>query len=70
MPETPNISYEEYLEGCVTDLLAELEFQKTLLASFWSGDVPDNATLDHLVLAKAGRHRLEEKAKRCALLER
>jgi hypothetical protein len=42
--------------------------QTSLLDSFWTGNVPDDATLDHLVLAKAGRQRLEEKAKRCALL--
>jgi hypothetical protein len=60
--------YEEMLEAALGTAQAEVAFQKSLLDSFWTGDVPDDATLDHLVLAKAGRQRLEEKAKRCALL--
>jgi len=68
MTETENIPYEEYLEGCVASLSNENAFLRSLLDSFWTGDVPDNATLDHLVIAKAGRLRLEERAKVCALL--
>lgn len=70
MTETANIPYEEYLEICVANLTNENEFLRSLLDSFWTGDVPNDATLDHLVIAKAGRQRLDEKAKRCALLER
>ena len=70
MTETANIPYEEYLEDCIANLTEELAFQKSLLESFWTGNVPDDATLDHMVIAKAGRLRLEEKAKVCALLSR
>lgn len=68
MSETKNIPYEEYLEICVANLNNENEFLRSLLDSFWTGNVPENATLDHMVLAKAGRLRLAEKAKVCALL--
>lgn len=74
--------YEEFLESTVRNLKAllanqqellvaaqgDVAYQRGLLNSFWTGNVPDDATLDHLVIAKAGRQRLEEKAKRCALL--
>ena len=49
-------------------LTSENEFLRSLLSSFWTGDVPDSATLDHLILAKAGRIRLEAKSKVCSLL--
>lgn len=75
MTETKNIPYEDYLEICVANLDKEAslltnenEFLRSLLDAFWTGNVPDNATLDHMVLAKAGRLRLAEKAKVCALL--
>ena len=62
-------------EGYITTLLRKVErltneneFLKSLTSSFWTGDVPDSATLDHMILAKAGRLRLEEKAKVCSLL--
>ena len=70
MNETINVPYEEYLEDVITSLTKELKFQESLLASFWTGDVPEDATLDHMIIAKAGRLRLEEKAKVCALLAR
>ena len=70
MNKNENIPYEEYLEGVVGKLTSENEFLRSLLDSFWTGDVPDDATLDHMVIAKAGRLRLEEKAKVCALLSR
>jgi hypothetical protein len=77
-----NTEYEELLEATIKGLAAALAskqklldtahgdaaFQNGLLNSFWTGNIPDDATLEHLVLAKAGRQRLEEKAKRCALL--
>lgn len=40
---------------------------QSMLDSFWTGDVPANASLDHLMLAKWGRKRLEDKAKTPAL---
>ena len=60
--------YEMMLETAVDKLQDELKFANSLIHSFWTGDVPDDATLDHMVIAKAGRLRLEEKAKVCALL--
>lgn len=63
-----NIPYEVLLEETIDRLQGREEFLTGLLDSFWTGNVPDNATLDHMVLAKAGRLRLEEKAKVCALL--
>ena len=68
MTTTPAASYEELLEEAYFKLQEELAFANSLVASFWTGDVPDEATLDHMVIAKAGRLRLEEKAKVCALL--
>lgn len=65
-----DVPYEEFLEAAIFRLRDELAFEKSLVASFWTGDVPEDATLDHLVIAKAGRLRLEEKAKVCALLSR
>lgn len=64
-----NTKYEDYLEENIVTLQDELSFQTSLLNSFWTGDIPDNASLNHMILAKAGRHRLQEKAKVCALLE-
>ena len=52
----------------VEHLTNENEFLKSLTGSFWTGDVPDSATLDHMILAKAGRLRLEAKSKVCTLL--
>lgn len=63
-----DVLYEMYLEENVARLLADIAFKQSLLDSFWTGDLPDNATLDHMVLARAGRLRLNEKAKVCALL--
>lgn len=47
---------------------AKVQELESMLDSFWTGDVPSNATFDHLILAKWGRARLAEKAKTCALL--
>lgn len=65
-----NANYEEFLEGVIAKLQEDLKFERSIVDSFWTGDVPEDATLDHLVIAKAGRLRLEEKAKVCALLSR
>lgn len=52
--------------------IRELERQVIVLQSkldaFFTGDVPQNASLDHMILAKAGRVRLQERAKQAALL--
>lgn len=57
-------------EQRVKELEAENVLLKSLLQSFWTGDVPQLATLDHMILAKAGRQRLIEKAKTAALLSK
>ena len=49
-------------------LQAKVAYLQSKLDSFWTGDVPENATLDHMILAKYGRQRLSEKAKKPALL--
>ena len=59
--------YQEALEVHIDFLNSENTHLKSLLSSFWTGNLLDNTTLDHMVLAKAGRMRLEEKAKVCAL---
>lgn len=53
----------------ILDLEAKTEYLQSLLDSFWSGDVPRNASFDHLILAKAGRQRLKETGKTPALLQ-
>lgn len=65
----------EKIDGYITTLLRKVEsltneneFLKSLTSSFWTGDVPDSATLDHLILAKYGRVRLEGRSKVCTLL--
>lgn len=47
---------------------AEVAHLRSLLDSFWTGDVPENATTDHLVLAVAGRKRLDAKKQKAVLL--
>lgn len=41
---------------------------ESLLNSFWTGNVPENASFEHMILASAGKERLAKKAKRAALL--
>lgn len=42
---------------------------QSMLEAFFTGDVPDGASVDHLILAKWGRKRLEEKKQQPALLQ-
>lgn len=57
------------LKQRVLDAESYAQQLESMLNSFWTGDVPSNATLDHMVLAKWGRKRLEEKVKTPALLQ-
>ena len=57
------------LKSRVLEAEAYAQQLESMLNSFWTGDVPSGATLDHMVLAKWGRKRLEEKAKTPALLQ-
>lgn len=52
----------------VSRLDAENMLLRSKLDSFFSGDIPQGATLDHMVLAKYGRQRLLEKRQTAALL--
>lgn len=63
-----HLSYDEYLEKRVLALSEFNDRLQSLLDTFWTGDIPSGASLEHMVLAKAGRLRLQEKAKVCALL--
>lgn len=69
---TKGLSYEYGITGrnddYVENLINENDFLKGMLSSFWTGDVPNSATLSHMILAKAGRFRIAEKAKVCSLL--
>lgn len=62
------MSYVSELKQRVVNAEAEVEHLKGLLDSFFSGDVPDHASLTHMVLAKWGRRRLEEIGRTPALL--
>lgn len=57
------------LKQRVVDAEQKAEHYRSMLETFFTGDVPDNATLDHLILAKWGRKRLEEQKTRPILLE-
>lgn len=47
---------------------ARCEHMASLLDTFFTGDVPDNASLEHFQLARWGRKRLEELKSQPALL--
>jgi hypothetical protein len=47
---------------------SERDFYKSLVDAFFTGDVPENADLNHMILAKWGRKRLEQLKKQPALL--
>lgn len=47
---------------------AERDFLQSLIDSFFTGDVPESASLEHLILAKWGRKRIEEQRSQPALL--
>lgn len=46
----------------------EVNLLESKLSSFFTGDVPQHATFDHIILAKYGRLRLTERTKQAALL--
>jgi len=60
-------SIEELKERVMT-AEAALEHATSLLNSFFSGEVPEGANLNHFILAQWGRKRLEEKEKQVAVL--
>lgn len=52
----------------VRELEAKVVLLQSKVDAFFSGDIPENASLDHMVLAQAGRERIRAKAKRAVLL--
>jgi hypothetical protein len=59
-----------HLARRVEELEKQTMFLQSKIDAFFTGDVPNNATLDHLLLAKYGRIRLAEKAKTAVLLSK
>jgi hypothetical protein len=56
------------LKQRVVDAEQKAEHYRSLLETFFTGDIPDNATFDHLILAAWGRRRLEELSAQPSLL--
>lgn len=50
--------------------LDERDYFKSLVESFFTGNVPRRATLNHVIMAKWGRVRLEDKRRKPALLDK
>lgn len=62
------MSYVAELKQRVVQLEAENRLLQSKLQTFFTGDIPQGATIDHMILAKYGRIRILEKAKQPALL--
>lgn len=54
------MSYVAKLKERVIRAEEAAEYYKSIVDAFFTGDVPDEATLDHLIVAKWGRKRLED----------
>lgn len=63
------MSYIAKLKERVLEAEAERDYYRSLVETFETGDIPDQASFQHLVMATWGRKRLEEKKKRPALLQ-
>ena len=48
-----DVDYEETLEHHIDKLTAANAYLNSLLDSFWTGDLPEDVTLEHMVLVKA-----------------
>lgn len=48
---------------------AERDYYKSLVGAFFTGEVPEQAALQHFIIAKWGRKRLEEQKNLPALLK-
>jgi len=63
------MSYISQLKARALEAEAERDYYRSLVETFFSGDVPDEgSSLNHLILAKYGRKRLEALSKQPALL--
>jgi hypothetical protein len=56
------------LKRRLRDAEAQNEFMRSLLYTFFTGDVPPGPSYQHLILAKWGRKRLDEMRAQPALL--
>jgi hypothetical protein len=57
-----------HLKERVLQAEAERDHLQSLLDTFFSGDIPESASMQHFILAKWGRKRLEEMRKKPAIL--
>jgi hypothetical protein len=57
------------LKERVLDAEARAAYYESCVNAFFTGDVPNNASLEHMVLAKWGRQRLEELKRTPVLLK-
>jgi hypothetical protein len=62
------MNYIVDLKQRVLDAEERVAYLESLLETFFTGDVPNGASLNHFVLAKWGRKRLEEQKSTAALL--
>lgn len=59
------LSLQKELEAA----LQRAEFAESVINSFFTGNVPNGASINHVILAKYGRMRLESLKKTPALLQ-
>lgn len=57
------------LKAQLSEALDECDYYRSLVECFFTGDVPRNASLNHMILAKYGRVRLQEISKTPVLLQ-
>lgn len=63
-----DISYVSALKLRALDAEAERDYLRSLLDTFLTGNIPDNAGIEHLRMASWGRKRLEELNRQPVLL--
>lgn len=56
------------LKARILLLEEENTYLRACVECFFSGDIPESASIDQIILATAGRERLERKARQAALL--
>lgn len=62
------MTYIQQLKERVLSAEAEATELRSMLDAFFTGNVPDDATLQHVILAQWGRKRLDEKKRNGVLL--
>jgi hypothetical protein len=63
-------SHVAELKTRVLEAEARVAYLEACLECFWTGDIPDKASFEQMILASWGRKRLEEKRKTAALLQK